>query len=626
MQGRLRISPTRWDAPFVSPPDRSLYLYFLDRELGAAAGYALDPLVARHAASVLVIATSSRLICGLSLLYENDNLDRRTVGFFSDLLKAGALDVVSHHLTYEEFKASRIAMYKHDAARYPAYFSESDLPVIEPTVQKAGGTTTRIVLGMIEWASRLPEIDPRYRITAAELRTPVLTAIREREDMAVTFSLFAPHLGELRNSRPAETHIRRAISRLFATDYRDFGDNDIPTGVRNLGYFESELARDFPLYDVQILGDIVRLSGFDLNYKSEREHAVWQALLWSRESEDHALYAAAIRWVTASLADVVMAGQGIDRQDEVRLRIRGLLRRLTVRQSIPGRSLSGAEFYSLAAANIMILADQLRADRRAAEVLERRHDEFLPPPQVDVLLVVATEVEYEAVIGIFTAGGYALAGPMYSSTNAYQAFAPVGGARVALVRCSMGPGGSGGPELTVAEGIDTLRPTSVIMAGIAFGIDPNEQKLGDVLLATQVFDYELQRIGADSAGGISRISRGPRPEASPRLISRFQAARLAGHGLRIQEGVLLSGSKLIDNIDYRNSILATCPDSIGGEMEGYGVYAAAARSRTDWIIVKAICDWADGNKRTRKSYRQRLAARNAATAVLRTLEKGGFGP
>jgi nucleoside phosphorylase len=56
----------------------------------------------------------------------------------------------------------------------------------------------------------------------------------------------------------------------------------------------------------------------------------------------------------------------------------------------------------------------------------------------------------------------------------------------------------------------------------------------------------------------------------------------------------------------------------------YGVYAAALRNNVDWIIVKSICDWADGRKRARKVYRQNLAARNAALAVLLTLERGGF--
>ena len=515
-------------------------------------------------------------------------------------------------------------MYEHDAARYPAYFGKSDLPVIEPTIQKAGGTTARIVSGMSEWASRIPDIDPRYRITTSQLRSPVLKAISERADRAVTFSLFKPYLGELEDSPIAGSQIRRTISRLFATDYRNFGDNDVPTGMRGLGFFEGELAKDFPFYDVPILAELVRLSGIRIGDATSREKMSWESLLLSRDSDAHALFAATLRWIIAALADFIMIQRLIDRQDEVRQRGRELLRRLTLPQNIAARSISGEDLYSLAASNASILARQLGADHRLAEALERLHDDFLPPPRTDVLLVVATEIENEAVIEIFGENGYELIDRYFSSINAYQRFSPVSGARIALVRCSMGLGGPGGPELTVAEAIKALAPTSVIMVGIAFGVDAKKQRIGDVLLSTHIADYELERVGTDAKGRMVRISRGAVPDASPRLLARFRMARLQNFELRIREGVILSGKKLVDNLDYRDSLRASFPEAIGGEMEGHGIYSAASRSRVDWIIVKAICDWADGTKRSRKSSRQRLAARNAALAVLRTLELDGF--
>lgn len=43
-------------------------------------------------------------------------------------------------------------------------------------------------------------------------------------------------------------------------------------------------------------------------------------------------------------------------------------------------------------------------------------------------------------------------------------------------------------------------------------------------------------------------------------------------------------------------LLEQYPDAVGGEMEAAGLYSAASELGTDWIVVKAICDWADGNK------------------------------
>jgi hypothetical protein len=59
-------------------------------------------------------------------------------------------------------------------------------------------------------------------------------------------------------------------------------------------------------------------------------------------------------------------------------------------------------------------------------------------------------------------------------------------------------------------------------------------------------------------------------------------------------------------------------------MEGAGLYAAARDAKVDWILVKAICDWADGNKGADKDARQATAARNAAQFVLHTLKTVGL--
>lgn len=608
----------------MPPPERSLYLYYLDRELGEAVEFCLDPIVARHAVQTLVVGTNARLICGLSLLYENNNLDRSTVDFFRSLLEVGVLDTISHYLTYDEFKASRIAMYAHDSSRYPAYFGKSILPAIAPTVQKVGGTTRHIIAGMSEWALQIHSEDPRLRLISAQLSNPVLLALQQREERAVTYSLFSPFLGQLADSPVAQGHIRRAISRFFAGDYRDFGDNDIPTGIRGLGYFEQELARDFPLYDIKILSRILQLVGLGDTLAVDWADATWMAALLARESYGHTLLASSIRWIMSAMVDALPLQYSDLRQDEVRLRLVATLNAVVSRRPVPSSGISGDDLYAIATSNIAAIAQDLRRIPRLAEALDRLHDDFLPPPQADVLIVVATEVESEAVFKTFSSEGYKPVQPWFSSTNAYQLFTPIGGARVALVRCSMGPGGPGGPELTVAEAITALKPTSVVMLGIAFGVKPEAQKIGDVLISTQVFDYNLERIGTDIAGRLVRTSRGARPDASPGLIARFQMARLHTHGLTVHEGTILSGSKLIDNLDYRDQISSLCRDAIGGEMEAFGVYSAAARAHVDWIIVKAVCDWADGHKRARKAYRQGLAAQNAALAVLRTIERGGF--
>jgi uncharacterized protein YjbI with pentapeptide repeats len=77
----------------------------------------------------------------------------------------------------------------------------------------------------------------------------------------------------------------------------------------------------------------------------------------------------------------------------------------------------------------------------------------------------------------------------------------------------------------------------------------------------------------------------------------------------------------VDNVDFRQQLKDFEPEAIGGEMEGAGLYAACQDAKTDWILVKSICDWADGHKNRKKSENQWRAAQNAAAFVVQVLQQ-----
>jgi hypothetical protein len=82
---------------------------------------------------------------------------------------------------------------------------------------------------------------------------------------------------------------------------------------------------------------------------------------------------------------------------------------------------------------------------------------------------------------------------------------------------------------------------------------------------------------------------------------------------------------LIDDPDFKAKLQKEYPEAIGGEMEAAGAYAAAEFDKRDWIVVKAVCDYADGNKGENKQENQEIAAQNAAKLVFHVLEQGKFG-
>jgi nucleoside phosphorylase len=241
-----------------------------------------------------------------------------------------------------------------------------------------------------------------------------------------------------------------------------------------------------------------------------------------------------------------------------------------------------------------------------------------------VLLVTAAHVETQAVFAHCRRETGLPFERQFLGEGTYHDLHTIGGARIFLVQTEQGAGGPGGATLTVQEGIQLLSPSAVLLVGIAFGMRPDDQQMGNILVSHQLMGYELQRVGQDQAGAWIIRSRGDRPQASTRLLSLVRSGKLDWQGAEVRIGLLLSGEKLVDNYDFREQLRQLEPEAIGGEMEGAGLYAAAQRKRVDWLVIKAICDWADGKKGYQKEQRQQVAAENAASFVVHVLKQGGL--
>lgn len=239
----------------------------------------------------------------------------------------------------------------------------------------------------------------------------------------------------------------------------------------------------------------------------------------------------------------------------------------------------------------------------------------------DVLLVTATEVEMRAVRDMFLRTTSTFERRIINDTT-YFDLGVIGGARIFLVQSEMGAIGPLGATLVVHEAIKALSPSAIVMVGIAFGLLPEEQRIGDILVSRQLFGYEMQKVEAGPGGQVVIISRGDRPQASPRLLDRFRAGIFDWETPKVHFGLILSGEKLVNNQDFRDALLHMEPEAIGGEMEGTGGYSAAYRNRVDWILVKAISDWADGNKDQDKEEYQKQAAQNAVHFIIHVLKQG----
>ena len=175
--------------------------------------------------------------------------------------------------------------------------------------------------------------------------------------------------------------------------------------------------------------------------------------------------------------------------------------------------------------------------------------------------------------------------------------------------------------LSISNAIDAFSPDAVILVGVAFGSGDGKsdwQTVGDVLVSKTVTDYES---GVIREGGF--LSDGAISEAGKFLISTFSAFSktwtfdLEKRPAKCLMGNILSGDKFIDDYEFKYQLFKRYPLAYGGEMEGRGAYAACRdRGLNEWIIVKGICDWGDGNTSQNKHENQKVASESAVSLLM----------
>jgi nucleoside phosphorylase len=240
-------------------------------------------------------------------------------------------------------------------------------------------------------------------------------------------------------------------------------------------------------------------------------------------------------------------------------------------------------------------------------------------PRVGVL--VATEIERQAVLKRMRPPKNRRAVLQVFSGANTSFVGRLGLSDVVLCMGAMGSVGRDAAMAVTAEIIQLWDLTAVIMVGIAFGKDAEKQAIGNVLVSEQVIPYDPMRVGMKG-----NEDRGIPLMSGPVLLNRFRNVigwtfkTPTGKQCGFQIGAILSGEKLVDNSEFKQSLFERYPTAIGGEMEGAGVAAAAERKSREWIIVKAICDWGDG---TKTGLHQAFAAASAVSLVEHVLNQVG---
>ncbi|WFE59400.1 hypothetical protein [Micromonospora sp. WMMD712] len=275
-----------------------------------------------------------------------------------------------------------------------------------------------------------------------------------------------------------------------------------------------------------------------------------------------------------------------------------------------------------------------RTERRLAVLNDRTR----------TLVMVATDAEREAVQAAVHEVNGAQPERRFLPNQVVLRLGEVSRTEILLAQVEPGAVAPGSAAIAAAALISQIDPDFLILAGICYGLRPGEHEFGDVLVCTQLRAIDLRkeaeplghqpgepvRSGAEAAAKLAHtaapegarriIDRGDHVTPSPMLLGRFRDAQRNWTGSKVHFGPMLSAGTLVSARSLRDELAARHPDAVGGEMEGAGVYAAAAHAKVDWIVVKAICDW--GFDKTDEFHE--IAARNAAGLVVTAAELGGL--
>lgn len=242
--------------------------------------------------------------------------------------------------------------------------------------------------------------------------------------------------------------------------------------------------------------------------------------------------------------------------------------------------------------------------------------------EIDFVIVVAVGIELRAVLQVLQPLNNKSTICVFDSNHRTFYLGIIGDYKCAVVMCSMGTAGRDGSILTATEALQTFQPKAgVVMPGIAFGRDEHKQTLGDVVVGSVIINYENVR-----KGSTHDINRAYKVEPSQKFINHLKQIEALRSWSGKNEAKLvikpmLSGEKLVDDPDFKAELFNAHPEASAGEMEGYGIYSAAQNFGVEWIVIKGICDWGDGQK-TKEA--QPLAAYNSVSVVEMLLKRRGL--
>ena len=248
-------------------------------------------------------------------------------------------------------------------------------------------------------------------------------------------------------------------------------------------------------------------------------------------------------------------------------------------------------------------------------------------PRCEKLLFVATKTEALALEFVAREQGLPFLRCLDEHDDGYFDLGEISGERILAVRTGMGPFAETGSAAKAIHWRNATGASAIISVGMAFGVAPESQSIGDILISEGAVPYDNRIIRTGNQGealfDYGAVQAYP---AHQGLCRRFQriAKAIAWRG-HAWSGLFLSGAARIHCAAFRDEVARQCGGEgtsvVGGDMESVGLLSASdARARPCWVAVKAISDFADWQRDEIIEGARPIACYGAARFVLEALQ------
>lgn len=174
---------------------------------------------------------------------------------------------------------------------------------------------------------------------------------------------------------------------------------------------------------------------------------------------------------------------------------------------------------------------------------------------------------------------------------------------VYLCAGDIGSGTKYGSHQTLQSVFSEYTPKLVFSVGVGFGMYPNTQSIGDVLVSSRVLSYNESTKLKDGGFMIKKPQTFDTcNDLLSRLCRRFSIQ--SDNEISIQIGNIVTGASVVDDSQVKKNILIEARkhgyskgnnnEILGGEMEGWGLYDECTVRQVPCAIIKGICDWGEG--------------------------------